>query len=161
MDRYNEALPARSGDSLVATVGGAVYLAEQMAEFALGLDFGELPSPVVEAAARIVADTLACGVAALDEPGPAFLRQYALERAGRPARSSAYCRRNAGPGSSSAATPQASVSATIRAAASTTGDGSSPKSSPSANSAICSARYTAPPTVATRLSPERAGNASL
>lgn len=61
-----------------------MYLAERMAEFALGLEFGELPSSVVEAAARIVADTLACGVAALDEPGPAFLRQYALEHTGRP-----------------------------------------------------------------------------
>ena len=59
-----------------------MYLAERMAEFALALDFSELPWPVVEAATRIVADTLACGVAALDEPGPALLRRYALEHAG-------------------------------------------------------------------------------
>jgi 2-methylcitrate dehydratase len=59
-----------------------VYLAERMAEFALRLDVGALPWPVVEAATWIVADTLACGIAALEEPGPALLRRYALEHAG-------------------------------------------------------------------------------
>lgn len=61
-----------------------MYLAERMAEFARSIDVRALPSSVVEASVRIVADTLACGVAALEEPGPALLRQYALERAGRP-----------------------------------------------------------------------------
>ncbi len=61
-----------------------MYLAERMAEFALGLDFSELPTSVVEATTWIIADTLACGVAALEEPGPALLRQYALEHASRP-----------------------------------------------------------------------------
>ncbi|MCM8749291.1 MmgE/PrpD family protein [Thermomicrobiaceae bacterium CFH 74404] len=61
-----------------------MYLAERMAEFARSIDIRALPSSVVEATVRIVADTLACGVAALEEPGPMLLRQYARERAGRP-----------------------------------------------------------------------------
>lgn len=59
-------------------------LAERMVDFAFQLDAAAMPSAVVAAAVRVVADTLACGVAALDEPGPDILRRYALARARQP-----------------------------------------------------------------------------
>ncbi|HET7037939.1 MAG TPA: MmgE/PrpD family protein [Thermomicrobiaceae bacterium] len=62
-----------------------MYDAEMMAEYALGLRFEELPAEVVTAAIVAVADTLACAVGAVDEPGPAILRDYALGQGGRPA----------------------------------------------------------------------------
>src|SRR5690606_39995134 len=62
----------------------ALFHAERMADFALGLRFDDLPDAVVLAAVRAVADTLACAVGAIGEPGPAILRRYAIERGGRP-----------------------------------------------------------------------------
>lgn len=62
-----------------------MYDAELMADYALGLRFAELPAEVVAAAIVAVADTLACAVGALDEPGPAILRDYAREQGGKPA----------------------------------------------------------------------------
>lgn len=61
-----------------------MFHAERMADFALGLRFDDLPDAVVLAAVRAVADTLACAVGAIGEPGPAILRRYAIERGGRP-----------------------------------------------------------------------------
>lgn len=59
------------------------YFAGTIADFALDLRYEDLPPEVVRAALTAVADTLGCAVAALDEPGPAILRRYAEEHAGR------------------------------------------------------------------------------
>lgn len=61
-----------------------MYHAETIAAFATELQFEDLPEAVVGAAIRAVADTLACAVGALDEPGPAILRRYAERRGNRP-----------------------------------------------------------------------------
>lgn len=55
--------------------------AETIAGFAAGLRFEDLPDAVVRAAITAIADTLACAVGAVEEPGPAILRSYALARA--------------------------------------------------------------------------------
>ncbi len=57
-----------------------MYLAEIIADFALELSFDDLPEGVVSTALTAVADTLACAVGAIDEPGPAILRRFALDR---------------------------------------------------------------------------------
>ncbi len=54
-----------------------MYFAEMIADFALGITFEELPEPVVTMALTAIADTLACGIGAVDEPGPGILRDYA------------------------------------------------------------------------------------
>jgi 2-methylcitrate dehydratase len=58
-----------------------MYLAEMMADYALDLAYEDLPEPVVEAAVRAIADTLACAVGAVDEDGPELLRDFAVARA--------------------------------------------------------------------------------
>ncbi len=60
-----------------------MYFAERIADFALGITFEELPEPVVTMAMTAIADTLACGIGAIDEPGPAILRGYARRRVAR------------------------------------------------------------------------------
>jgi 2-methylcitrate dehydratase len=58
-----------------------MYLAEMMAAYALDLVYEDLPEPVVEAAVRAIADTLACAVGAVGEEGPELLRDFAVARA--------------------------------------------------------------------------------
>ena len=58
-----------------------MYLAEMMADFALDLAYEDLPEPVVDAAVRAVADTLACAVGAVGEEGSELLRDFAVARA--------------------------------------------------------------------------------
>ncbi len=58
-------------------------LAQRMARFALHLSWGELPAKTVESATRAIADTLACAIAATDEPSVRLLRDYALARSAR------------------------------------------------------------------------------
>jgi 2-methylcitrate dehydratase len=55
-----------------------MYFAEMIADYALGLQFEDLPEPVVTLALAAIADTLACAIGALDEPGPEMLRDFAL-----------------------------------------------------------------------------------
>ena len=55
-----------------------MYFAETIADFALGLRFEDLPEPVVAMALTAVADTLACAIGAVAEPGPRLLRDFAL-----------------------------------------------------------------------------------
>ena len=59
-----------------------MYFSEIIADFARELRFEDLPDGVVEAALTAVADTLACAVAAVDEPGPRILREYARGQTG-------------------------------------------------------------------------------
>lgn len=61
-----------------------MYHAERFAEFAQALQFEDLPDEVRSAALVHIADTLACAVAAVDEEGPALLRDFALARRSRP-----------------------------------------------------------------------------
>ncbi|MCC6780121.1 MAG: MmgE/PrpD family protein, partial [Hyphomicrobiales bacterium] len=61
-----------------------MYLAETIAEFALGLQFEDIPPEDLAAAVTAVADTLACAVGAFDEPGPRILREYARDRGSHP-----------------------------------------------------------------------------
>lgn len=60
-----------------------MFHAEAIADFAVGLRFEELPSEVVHAAVIAVADTLACAIGAVGEPGPTILRRYARDHRGR------------------------------------------------------------------------------
>lgn len=61
-----------------------MYLSEIIADYALDLRFDDLPEPVISMALTAIADTLACAVGAIDEPGPEMLRSYARERVSRP-----------------------------------------------------------------------------
>jgi 2-methylcitrate dehydratase len=58
-----------------------MYLAEMMANYALDLAYDDLPEPVIAAALRAIADTLACAVGAVGEEGPELLRDFAVARA--------------------------------------------------------------------------------
>ena len=58
--------------------------AATIAEFALGLRYEDLPDDVLRTAVVAIADTLACAIGALDEPGPAILRDYAAAHAALP-----------------------------------------------------------------------------
>ena len=61
-----------------------MLFSEIIADYALDVRFDDLPDEVVSMAQTVIADTLACAVGAIDEPGPAILRQYALDRSSRP-----------------------------------------------------------------------------
>src|SRR5205085_9862424 len=56
-------------------------IAGHMADFALGVTPDGIPPAVLAQAARLVADTLACGVGAVDGEAPRILRTEALHRA--------------------------------------------------------------------------------
>jgi 2-methylcitrate dehydratase len=56
-------------------------IAERMADFALGTTPDDVPPEVLAQAARLVADTLACGVGAVDGEAPRILRAEAVHRA--------------------------------------------------------------------------------
>lgn len=60
-----------------------MYAAEIIADYALGLTFEDLPEPVVAMALSVMADTLACALGAVDEPGPVILRDYARAHVAR------------------------------------------------------------------------------
>jgi 2-methylcitrate dehydratase len=56
-------------------------IAERLADFALGTTPDDVPPEVLAQAARLVADTLACGLGAVDGEAPRILRAEALHRA--------------------------------------------------------------------------------
>ncbi|MGA7671924.1 MAG: MmgE/PrpD family protein [Nitrolancea sp.] len=59
-----------------------MYLSEIVAGFARELSYEELPDEVIAAALTAISDTLGCAVAAVDEPGPRILRDYAMRQSG-------------------------------------------------------------------------------
>jgi 2-methylcitrate dehydratase len=58
------------------------YLADRLADFALGARFEDLPVEVVAEAKRRLLDTLGCAVAAIDEPAPTIARRVASRVSG-------------------------------------------------------------------------------
>jgi 2-methylcitrate dehydratase len=60
-----------------------VTLATRIARFSTTLEFDDLPEDAVRAAVTALADTLACAVAASDQPSVRLLRDYTVTRSGR------------------------------------------------------------------------------
>jgi len=60
------------------------FLADRLAEFALGTRFEDLPIEVVREAKRRLLDTIACAVGAIVEPAPRIARQVAARTQGQP-----------------------------------------------------------------------------
>jgi 2-methylcitrate dehydratase len=63
----------------------SAYLADRLAEFALGTRFEDLPGEVIDEARRRLLDTLGCAAAAIDEPAPTIARRVASRVSGEDA----------------------------------------------------------------------------
>ncbi len=66
------------------TDGHPNFLADRLAEFALGVCYDDLPIEVVVEARRRLVDALGCAVGALHEPAPIIARRVAARFAGAP-----------------------------------------------------------------------------